>query len=315
MSDPHFLSPPWSGRFGIEVYSTTRIGGNSAAPYDSFNLGLHVEDNEKTVRGNRDLLAKKLSFKQPPFWLHQVHGKRVVRAEDYAEPLRLKRSGEDVGVATAVRAPEADAACTSMRNQPLAVLTADCLPIVLATGAHDPYSIQQKSIAVVHAGWRGLAAGVLQNAIDSLNAKPGSIAAWMGPAIGSLHFEVGPEVREAFMRAIPDIADQCFLTPQERNVRWNEENGEIPGTHPDASAMSLDSQQMDEKGRDKAAMASGKWYADLYAIARGILQKNNITEISGGNNCSYRDQDLFYSYRRDGAKSGRMATLAVIRNN
>jgi len=153
---PHFLCPPWSGRYGIEVYSTTRVGGFSEEPYDSLNLGLHVNDDAVQVARNRQRIKEELNFRQEPLWLNQVHGNAIVRAEDCLPEFSLKRSSN--AAATTV-APKADGAWTQQRNLPLAVLTADCLPVVLATSAHSAYSVQPKSIAVVHAGWRGLAAG------------------------------------------------------------------------------------------------------------------------------------------------------------
>lgn len=304
MNEPHFLSPPWSGRHGIEVYSSTRLGGFSRVPYDEFNLGLHVGDNADTVQRNRLHLQQHLKLQRQPLWLRQVHGTHVVCADD------------DIPA----EAPEADASWTAQRASPIAVLTADCLPVVLATGAHDRFSVERKSVAVVHAGWRGLAAGVVQNSIAALNAKPGSVAAWLGPAIGPLHFEVGAEVREEFLAKVPGVTEQCFLDPETRDQLQKESetsiNGDAAndaifcGTGSSGSSASgsaaIDSRQ--------SGQSAGKCYADLYAITRIILANHGVEDISGGNNCTYQDQDLFFSYRRDGVKSGRMATVAVIRD-
>lgn len=309
-NEPHFLSPPWSGRYGVEVYSTTRLGGFSRAPYDEFNLGLHVDDDADAVQRNRQLLQQHLKLKQQPLWLRQVHGTHVVCADDNVSKLS--------------NVPDADASWTVQRGSPIAVLTADCLPVVLATGAHDRFSVERKSVAVVHAGWRGLAAGVVQNAIAALDAKPGSIAAWLGPAIGPLHFEVGAEVRDEFLSKVPGVTEECFIDPATRDVLEKESNISINGEAAnDANYKELEeNKDLAESSADSTAFASrdgasrvGKCYADLYAIARIILASQGIENISGGNNCTYRDQDLFFSYRRDGVKSGRMATLAVIRDN
>ena len=277
---PHFLCPPWSGRYGIEVYSTTRVGGFSEEPYDSLNLGLHVNDDAEQVARNRQRVREELDFRQEPLWLNQVHGNAIVRAEDCLPEFSLKRSSN--AAATTV-APKADGAWTQQRNLPLAVLTADCLPVVLATSAHSAYSVQPKSIAVVHAGWRGLAAGVVQNAITELDAKPASIAAWLGPAIGADAFEVGVDVVDAFASSLPGYEDDFF---RKQDVATGSET-----------------------------VSEEKWLCDLYGLARRVLNESGITEISGGNHCTVRDKDLFYSYRRDGVASGRQATFAVIRNN
>jgi len=277
---PHFLCPPWSGRYGIEVYSTTRVGGFSEKPYDSLNLGLHVNDDAEQVARNRQRIKEELNFRQEPLWLNQVHGNAIVRAEDYLPAFTLKRSSS---AAAAIVAPKADGAWTQQRNLPLAVLTADCLPVVLATSAHSAYAVQPKSIAVVHAGWRGLAADVLQNAISELDAKPASIAAWMGPAIGADAFEVGVDVVDAFASSLPGCEDDFFRKQEVETI--------------------------DEPKHE------GKWLCDLYGLAQRILTESGITEISGGNHCTVRDRDLFYSHRRDGVKSGRQATFAIIRNN
>lgn len=314
VNEVHFISPPWSGRHGIEVYSTTRLGGFSNAPYDALNLGLHVNDDPVAVQRNRDLLCEQLKLKQQPVWLKQVHGTKVVCADDLVKPPSVRRTLATVPDKQE-EAPEADASWTAQSRLPIAVLTADCLPIVLASGAHQRFSIERKSIAVVHAGWRGLAAGVLQNAIDALGAKPGSIAAWLGPAIGPQHFEVGPEVREEFLRNVPGISDDCFfesplVTPTfEERIANQERTFDLEGTVVDIKSGR-------KHNANKPGVASGgKCFADLYAIARIILAEHNIVDVSGGNHCTYRDQELFYSYRRDGAESGRMATLAIIRDN
>lgn len=315
MSEPHFLSPPWSGRFGVEVYSTTRLGGFSQAPFDNLNLGLHVNDNAALVQRNRDLLCNHLKLRQQPVWLKQVHGTKVICADDLAKPLRVRRLAV-VTPDAREQAPEADASWTAQRRLPIAVLTADCLPIVLATGAHQRFSVERKSIAVVHAGWRGLAAGVLQNAIDALDAKPGSIAAWLGPAIGPQHFEVGLEVREEFMRNLPGLGDDCFFDRPPVSLRGDDRFNASDADIRNADS-SNDSSVIADSGvnADSSVNNEDKCYADLYAIARTILAERNVDDITGGNNCTYRDQELFFSYRRDGVQSGRMATLAVIRDN
>ena len=258
----------------MEVYSTTRVGGVSLPPFDSLNLGLHVDDAARAVNENREILKRSLTLKQEPLWLKQVHGNTIVKAEDEQPVFSMRRTATSENMSP----PVADAAWTRQRNLPLTVLTADCLPVVLATGAHSEYSVEQKSIAVIHAGWRGLASGVLQNAIDALDAKPTSIAAWLGPAIGPQQFEVGGDVLEAFVAVLPDCEADCFIP------------------HPDKQH-------------------EGKWLCNLYSLARRIFAERGITEISGGNHCTFSDSDLFFSHRRDRGETGRLATLALIRDN
>ena len=163
------------------------------------------------------------------------------------------------GASSALRAARCADACVVRGNGVAAVvLTADCLPLLLAAGDR---------VAAVHAGWRGLADGVIEAAVRALGAPPGEVHAWLGPAIGQRAFEVGPEVRATFVGADPAAA-ACFVP-----------------------------------GRDD------RWHADLYALARLRLRKLGVQCISGGSWCTFDDPAQFHSYRRDGARSGRMATL------
>jgi len=148
----------------------------SAGPYASLNLGAHVGDDPDALAANRALLRQELELPSEPLWLRQVHGIGVVDADS------------DILAATP---PEADAAVTRQRARVLAVLVADCLPVLLCRR-------DGTAIAVAHAGWRGLAAGVIEAAVAALGGPPGEILAWLGPAIGQAHFEVGKEVRAAF---------------------------------------------------------------------------------------------------------------------
>jgi polyphenol oxidase len=148
----------------------------SAGPYASLNLGAHVGDDPDALAANRRLLRRQLELPSEPLWLRQVHGIGVVDA--------------DSGILAATP-PEADAAVTRQGARVLAVLVADCLPVLLCRR-------DGTAIAVAHAGWRGLAAGVTEAAVAALGGPPGEILAWLGPAIGQAHFEVGEEVRTAF---------------------------------------------------------------------------------------------------------------------
>ncbi len=343
MLEPHYLCPPWSGRYGVEVYSTTRIGGISKIPYDSFNLGLHVDDDEQSVQINRQRLRESLNLAQEPYWLKQVHGAGIVQAVTDPSELSVKPRATRQH-ATQI---EADGAWTSERLLPLAVLTADCLPVVLATGAHNAFSAQQKKIATVHAGWRGMAAGILQRAIESMDADPVGMAAWLGPAIGPQAFEVGQDVYDAFASSLPGSETECFIPVDQLNIPTRSVMSTAPGAFGANRSALLDAAANDAANNviamDAADRSAGrkddvsndlasseqlaanlisanepganKWFCDLYMLARYILRSYGITEISGGNNCTFHDRELFYSHRRDGALTGRMATVAIIREN
>ena len=174
-----FIVPDWPAPRGVRALATTRRGGTSRAPWDSFNLGDHVGDDPRAVAANRALLRRELPAE--PVWLAQVHGTRCVDA------------------AAVTPGVEADASFTRQRGVVCAVLTADCLPVLLCD---DRASV----VGIVHAGWRGLAAGVIEATVAAM-AEPGErLMAWLGPAIGPQAFEVGGEVREIFVGHDPRAA-------------------------------------------------------------------------------------------------------------
>jgi len=174
-----WLIPDWPAPAGIKACVTTRAGGISVAPFDSFNLGDHVDDDPAAVAHNRALLTSRLHTQ--PAWLKQVHGIDVVEASP-AEVLQADASwSQTPGVA-----------CT--------IMTADCLPALFCNR-------QGTQVAAAHAGWRGLAAGVLEAAVDSFANAPSDILVWLGPAIGPQAFEVGPEVRDAFIATHPETIE------------------------------------------------------------------------------------------------------------
>jgi YfiH family protein len=169
----------WQAPAGVQALATTRRGlGLSVPPYDDFNLGDHVGDDPAAVAANRAALREQWKLPADPLWLRQVHGTRVV----------------DAGVMATDDVPEADAAITHESGRVLAILTADCLPVLFAA---DDGSV----LGAAHAGWRGLAAGVLEATVAAMRHDPRRIAAWIGPGIRRAAFEVGPEVREAFVAA------------------------------------------------------------------------------------------------------------------
>jgi hypothetical protein len=186
------IRPPWGEMQGVRAVATTRLGGLSLPPYATWNLGRRTEDDPARVRANHERLREAAGLPAEPCWLRQVHGSTAVRAMPGAP------------------APEADAAWTDAPGTVCAVLTADCLPVVIA----DP---DGRCVAVAHAGWRGLAAGVVEAAVAALPVDPGALRAWLGPAIGPGAFEVGPEVRDAFLASDPAAADAFHAA---RGGRW-----------------------------------------------------------------------------------------------
>jgi len=167
-----FMLPDWPAPAGVRALSTTRRGGTSRPPWDSFNLGAHVGDDPVAVAANRALLRRELPAE--PAWLTQVHGTRCVDA------------------ASATPGVEADASFTRRRGVVCAVLTADCLPVLLCD---DSASV----VGIAHAGWRGLASGVIEAMVAAMGEPGEGLMAWLGPAIGPQAFEVGGEVRERFV--------------------------------------------------------------------------------------------------------------------
>ena len=251
----HLVWPDWPDLpANIGALATTRLGGVSAAPFDDgnggggLNLGLHTGDDPERVRENRARLQALLPGR--PAWISQVHGTGVVDAA-------VVQPGAPVQVGDASTASQPGVVC--------AILTADCLPVLLA-------SLDGKVVGAAHAGWRGLAAGVLGTALAAMREQgAGEITAWLGPAIGAQAFEVGPDVLEAFHAALPD--DQA---------------GEGFSPYP---------------GRQ------GKYLADMPLLARRLLARDGVTRVHGGQHCTLTERDRFYSYRRDGAGSGRQASL------
>jgi YfiH family protein len=177
-----WIVPDWPAPTRVRALVTTRNGGASTGPYTSMNLGQRVGDDPATVDVNRHRLRSFLPAE--PNWLHQVHGARVVRAEDPGE------------------AREADGVVTTQANCVCPIMIADCMPVLFADRAGG-------AIGAAHAGWRGLAAGVLENTVSAMGVVPANLVAWLGPAIGPSAFEVGSEVRDAFI-AIDPAAETAF---------------------------------------------------------------------------------------------------------
>lgn len=245
---PRFIDATWPAPKGVYAGVTTRIGGQSAGDYAAFNLSDAVGDDPASVAANRAQLHSMLSLPAEPIWPQQVHG------------IEVARIGADVSATNLT--PEVDALYTDQPDCVLAVLTADCLSVCLAS--HDG-----TEVAVAHAGWRGLAAGVLEATLAEFSAPADQIMAWLGPAIGPEAFVVGADVRKAFMQEYPS----------------------------DSVAFSHHESQ------------PGKYHADLFMLARARLNRQGLTRVFGGERCTASQSELFYSYRRDQGHTGRMATL------
>lgn len=237
-----WIVPDWTVPAHVGAAVSTRLGpGISKAPFERLNLGLRSGDESAAVRANRQALAEALDLPAAPLWLHQVHGTAV--AEGEGEPGSIE--------------PEADGAVAHGPGKVLAILTADCLPALFV-------SADGHAIGAAHAGWRGLAAGVLERTVERMGG--GSVQAWLGPAIGQPSFEVGEEVRAAFVD-VDSRAASAFI-----------------------------------------ANRPGHWLCDIYALARLRLDSVGVTQVSGGGFDTRTDERL-YSYRREGARSGRFASL------
>jgi YfiH family protein len=252
---PHWPDLP----VNVKALATTRTGGVSVAPYDDgqggggLNLGLHCGDDTAMVQENRARLAALLPGR--PAWISQVHGIAVLDAASV-------QPGHPVQVA--------DASIASTPGVVCAVMTADCLPVLFA-------DLDGKVVGAAHAGWRGLAGGVLAETVKAMRAAgAGEITAWMGPAIGPTQFEVGGDVLDSFVAGAPQ----------------------------------------GEEGAVRAAFAPypgrpEKYLADIFALARLFLARDGVTRVSDGGYCTATDGARFYSYRRDHV-TGRQASLIWI---
>jgi len=237
-----YISPDWDAPNQVRALSTTRHGGISQSPWDTYNLAFHVGDDKAAVESNRAKLKLDLKTTYAPAWLNQVHGNNVVVADSKTRLL------------------DADAAITNVNGLPLVIMTADCLPILLC----DQYANQ---VAAVHAGWRGMTKGVISELVARFDAAPNQLLAWMGPAISANCYQVRDDVYH-LMTANQPSAHACFTRCEQDRTAWK---------------------------------------LDLYSLARMHLNQLGITAISGGEYCTYSDDDRFYSYRRDG-QTGRMVS-------
>jgi YfiH family protein len=245
-SNPPWLLPDWrEAPPNARALSTRRTGGVSRDAYASLNLARHVGDDPVAVEANRAILRHAAGLPGEPLWLSQVHGVEVV---------------EHTGIGPSLPS-QADAAVAFVPGRVCVVMTADCLPVVLVDRAGT-------RVGVAHAGWRGLVGGVLEATVAALCCAPAELVAWLGPAIAQPSFEVGVEVRDAFVQKDP--AHAAAFVPN----------------------------------------ANGRLQADLYELARQTLARVGVARVNGGGRCTYDEAGEFYSFRRDGGRTGRMATLA-----
>lgn len=236
ITELNFVYPNWSVPARVHALSTTRQGGVSLPPYQSFNLAEHVGDSLQAVAQNRARLAQALPAHETWVWLDQQHTANALYFDQaWSVP------------------PVADAMWTDQPGLVLSIMTADCLPILVTNHAGT-------LVAAIHAGWRGLADGIVQNTLKQLPEKPANLLAWIGPAISSARFEVGEDVRQAFVQQTSDF--DCYFKPQPAQA--------------------------------------AKYLADLPALAEKILHQQGVQEVRQSGLCSFEDASRFFSYRRDG---------------
>lgn len=229
-----YVVPNWSAPNHIRAFTTTKLGWD--------NLG---RDRESVTSGENKEIIDLLDLPAEPIWIKQIHTNIAIEA--------------NVVNKNAV----ADASFTKEAKQVCVVLTADCLPVFLT-------DVKGTQVAAIHAGWRGLAANIIEETFNKMDIAPKDVIVWLGPAIGPKKFEVGIDVYDAFVSNQKD-ADKAFKP-----------------------------------------IKDGKWLADLYLLSKLRLQTLGIDNVYGGDFCTYTQENLFYSYRRDGKNTGRMASLIWI---
>ena len=284
------LCPVWPAPAQVIAGVTTRVGGSSYAPYASLNLAQHVADDANRVSQNRDQLQRfcrdelcastdKTRPLQQWYWLQQTHSNRVLNLDL-------------IGQQPTSQTPRADASLTSKSHRVCVVLSADCLPILLCDR-------NGTRVCAIHAGWRGLLNGIVENAVHAMcktdNTQralhSGQLLAWLGPAIGPQHFIVGEDVRDA----------------AQRYFSRNAHSG-----HSDAAqAAPLACEHAFTRLRGATDAGEVKYAADLYQLATLALHRAGVRHIFGGGFCTASDAQRFFSYRRDGT-TGRMASFILL---
>jgi len=230
----------------VNFLSTNRYveGGQSLGNFENFNLALHVNDNRENVLANRKILESYYDLPSEPVWINQTHSSICINA------------------AIIDSIVEADASYTSKSGVVCGILTADCLPVFVSKK-------DGSMVGIIHAGWRGLISGVIENLIKAFDSDGNDLVVHLGPAISANSYEVGENVRFSYISNNVDF-ERSFI------------------------------------------LKGDKIYLDLYDAAKVILEKLNIKSISGGSRCTFQESKSFFSYRRDGVNSGRMAHLIWI---
>ncbi|QIR15515.1 peptidoglycan editing factor PgeF [Shewanella aestuarii] len=249
------LTHDWPIPDNVAIVFTDRHGGYSEPPFDSLNLGMHVGDNPHKVLANRRVLVERYGLPAEPLWLNQVHGTKMV-CESTLSDKQINQ------------VPSADGSFSNQYGQVCVVMTADCLPVLLCDK-------QGTQVAAVHAGWRGLCDGIIEQALTQFSQPSSDIIAYLGAAIGPEKFEVGAEVKHAFMRHNPQ-AESCF------------------------------------KMATSSTLSTPKYLADIVALAKLRLKAKNVTSIYSSDICTVSDENYF-SYRRD-HQTGRMASLIWLKS-
>lgn len=278
-SNPTCIEPNWPAPANIKAFTTLRKpGGNSNPPYDSFNLGMGGDDDHDTVQTNRKLLMDTFDLPAEPLWIKQIHGIDVAEYLAHGNKIRINNTLAiymQIRHQTMMNTGEpiiADASIAFSPNQVCAVLTADCLPLLICDK-------KGTKVAAIHAGWRGLAAGVIEATVKKLIKDPKDLKdllVWLGPAIGPNAFEVGEDVLTAFNVNPANLNNNDFNSGFKKN-------------------------------------ANGRFLADIYFLARQRLQHLGIDaqNIFAGDHCTFTEKDKFFSFRRD-QETGRMASLIWI---
>mgnify|MGYP001159996784 FL=1 len=243
--------PNWPAADRVHAFVTERTGGFSTGKFSSLNLAHHVNDDFSTVERNRDLLQLSVPADLTFQWLNQIHSDIVNVVSVSSPPMK--------GDSLICREP--GIACC--------VLTADCLPVFLT-------NLKGTEIAIIHAGWRGICRGILSKTVNKMCSDPYDLIAWLGPAIGPCHYEVGGDVKDALKKSISSKElwsriETCF----------------------------------------RESSTEGKFFLDLYKTAGAMLKYLGVNKIYGDDHCTFRDREKYFSYRRDG-ETGRMVSTIFI---
>ena len=245
------LIPHWPAPKNIKACYTTRYPGKSTGVYAGFNLALHVNDDTKHVLENRQNLIQHAHLPASPKWLNQTHSNAALLAETISSEV----------------APNADASYTQKPNEVCVVMTADCLPILVTNKAGT-------EVAAIHAGWQGLAAGVIENTLSALTSKPDELLIWIGPSIHQANYEVGEDFYAKFATHSQQELNAAFMSKHQSPKKWL---ANVP----------------------------------LLATQRLVRYGVNLEDIYLSSKCTYANSEKYFSYRRDGV-TGRMASLIWI---